>query len=148
MKLFLEHFSTTNIIPIDPPLSKNTSINCVFPSQAYSNYIMEKAHSGKVSSSPLGESIINGSWLTHLFRVCIYASVKWVSIGSGNGLSPIRCQAITWTNADLLSIGPLGTNFSDIWIKCNFSFMKMYLKMLSATWQPFCPGRDGLKLHT
>ena len=24
----------------------------------------------------------------------IYASVNWVSIGSDNGLSPIRCQAI------------------------------------------------------
>ena len=36
-------------------------------------------------------------------------------MASGNGLSPVRCQAITWTNTDLLSIGPLGTNFSDIW---------------------------------
>ena len=24
------------------------------------------------------------------------------NIGSGNGLSPVRCQTITWTNADLL----------------------------------------------
>ena len=47
--------------------------------------------------------------------------------GSGNGLSPVRRQAITWTNADLLSIGPSGTNFSEIWIKTqNFSFMKMF----------------------
>ena len=30
-----------------------------------------------------------------------------VSIVSGNGLSPVRRQAITWTNADLLSIGLL-----------------------------------------
>ena len=43
----------------------------------------------------------------------IYASVNWVSTGLGNGLSPVRCQAITWTNADLLSIEPLGTNFSE-----------------------------------
>ena len=28
-----------------------------------------------------------------------YASLKWVIIGSGNGLSPVRRQAITWTNA-------------------------------------------------
>ena len=32
-----------------------------------------------------------------------YASVDWVIIGSGNGLSPVRCQAITWTNDELLS---------------------------------------------
>ena len=34
-----------------------------------------------------------------------------------NGLSPVRRQAITWTNTDLLSVGPLGTNFSIIRIK-------------------------------
>ena len=40
-----------------------------------------------------------------------------VSIGSDNGLSPVRRQAITWTNAHLLLIGYLRTNFSEIWIK-------------------------------
>ena len=38
-------------------------------------------------------------------------SVNWVSIGSDNGLSPIRRKAIILTNAGLLSIGPFGTNF-------------------------------------
>ena len=38
-------------------------------------------------------------------------------IGSGNGLSPTRRQAITWTNDDLSLIGPLGTNFGVILIK-------------------------------
>ena len=57
-----------------------------------------------------------------------YASVIQISIGSENDLSPIRRQAIR-TNAGLLSIGPLGTNFSEIWIEIqNFSFMKMHLK--------------------
>ena len=41
-------------------------------------------------------------------------SVNWVSIGLGNGLLSVRRQAITWTNADLLSIEPLVTNFSEI----------------------------------
>ena len=40
-----------------------------------------------------------------------------VNIGSNNGLSPVRWQAITWTNADLLSIGPIETYLSDILIK-------------------------------
>ena len=40
-----------------------------------------------------------------------------VSIGSDNGLSPIRRQAIIWMNAGLLWIGPLGTKFSEISIK-------------------------------
>ena len=59
----------------------------------------------------------------------IYVSGSRVSFGSGNGLAPGRHQAITWTNADLLSIRPLGTNFSEIQIKIqNFPFMKMHLK--------------------
>ena len=37
-------------------------------------------------------------------------------IGSAYGLSPIQRQAICWTNAHLLSIKPLGTNFSEILI--------------------------------
>ena len=45
------------------------------------------------------------------------ALVNWVIIGSGNGLAPVWCQAITWTNADSLSICPVGTCFSEIWIK-------------------------------
>ena len=58
--------------------------------------------------------------------------MNWVIIGSGNGLSPVRRQAITWTNADLLPIGLLGTYFSDIWIGIlSFSFKKMQLKMSS-----------------
>ena len=43
-----------------------------------------------------------------------------VIIGSDNGLWPVRRQAITWTNADILSIRPLGTNFSEIQIKIFF----------------------------
>ena len=37
-------------------------------------------------------------------------------IRSDNGLSPGRRQAIIWTNAGILLIGPLGTNFSEIMI--------------------------------
>ena len=71
----------------------------------------------------------------------IYALVNWASIGLGNGLLPVRRQAITWTNADLVLKGTLRTNLSEIRIKIqNFSFMEMHLEMLSAKWQPFCPG--------
>ena len=43
--------------------------------------------------------------------------MNWVSIGSGNGLSPVWHQAINWTNADLFSNGPTGTNLCEIQIK-------------------------------
>ena len=51
-------------------------------------------------------------------RLCrIYASVNWANIASGNGLPPVRRQTITWTNADLLPIVPLGKNSSEIRVK-------------------------------
>ena len=64
---------------------------------------------------------------------------KLTIIGSDNGLSPDRRQAIIWTNAGLLLIGPLGTNFSEILIEIlTFSFKKMRLKVSSAKRRPFC----------
>ena len=53
----------------------------------------------------------------------------------------ISTNANAITNAGLLLIGPLGTNFSETFIKIQkFSFTKMHLKRSSAKWQPFCPG--------
>ena len=69
----------------------------------------------------------------------IYASLNWVIIGSDNGLSPVRRQAIIWTNAGILLIGPLGTNFSEILIGIHtFSCKKMFPKIWSAKWCPCC----------
>ena len=63
----------------------------------------------------------------------MYMSLKWTIIDSGTGLSPVRRQAITWTNAGLLSIGLVGTNFSEILIRILLSsFRKMHSKMPSA----------------
>ena len=68
----------------------------------------------------------------------IYALVKRVDSGSDNGLSPIRHQAIIWTNAGMLLIGPLGTNFSEILIESHtFSLKEIHLKISSAKCQPF-----------
>ena len=66
-------------------------------------------------------------------------------IGPDNGLLPDRRQAIIWTNAGILLIGPWGTNFSEILIGIQtFSFEKMHLKMSSAKWRPFCIGLNVL----
>ena len=66
-------------------------------------------------------------------------------IGSDNGLSPGRRQAIIWTNAGILLIWPFGTNFSEFSIDIQtFSFMKMYLQVSSAKWRPFCLGLNVL----
>ena len=72
-------------------------------------------------------------WVTHK---CVN---KLTSIDSDNGLSPGRRQAIIWTNAEILLIGPFGTNFSEILIGIQtFSFKKVHLKMSSAKCRPFC----------
>ena len=42
-----------------------------------------------------------------------------------------NCEAIIWTNAELLSFGPLGANFSEIPIH-TFSLKKMNLEISSA----------------
>ena len=58
---------------------------------------------------------------------------KLTIIGSDNGLSPGRRQAIILTNAGISLIRTLGTNFSEILSAIiAFSFEKMPLKMSSA----------------
>ena len=74
----------------------------------------------------------------------LYASVNWVIMCSCNGLSPVRRQAITWTNAGSLSIGLLGTNFCEIWIGIlPFLFKKIHLKMSSAKIAAILSGGGG-----
>ena len=66
-------------------------------------------------------------------------------IASDNGLSPGRRQAIIWTNAEILLIGPLGINFSEGQIGIQtFLFKKTYLNMSSAKWRSFCLGLNVL----
>ena len=55
-------------------------------------------------------------WLSLVSRHNMASDIV-VNIGSGNGLSPVSCQAITWTLADLKAIKPSGTNLSETYIK-------------------------------
>ena len=63
--------------------------------------------------------------------------------GSGNGLSPGRRQDIIWTNAEILLIGPLGTNYrnfnrnSSIFIEEN-TFENVVYEMLFISSRPHC----------
>ena len=84
--------------------------------------------------------------LIHWGRVTHICVSKLTIIGSDNGLSPDWRQAIIWTNAGLLLIGPLGTNFSEVLIEIlTFSFKKMRLKVSSAKRRPFCLGLNVFK---
>ena len=83
--------------------------------------------------------------LSHWGRVTHICVSKLTIIGSDNGLSTGRRQAIVWFNAGILLIGPLGTNFSEIYIKIpTLSFKKMRLKVSSVKWRPLCLGLDVL----
>ena len=75
-----------------------------------------------------------------------YICVSKITItGSDNGLPPGRRQAIILTNAGILLIEPLETNFSEILIEIYiFSTMKMHLKLSSEFLRPFCLGLNVL----
>ena len=88
------------------------------------------------------------SSLTHWGRETHIYVGKLTIIASDNGLSPGRRQTIIWTNAGILLIGPLGTNFNEILIEIHtFSLKKMPLKMSSAKWRPFCLSLNVLTLQ-
>ena len=87
----------------------------------------------------------------HLFALTHWGWVRHICVsrltitGPDNGLSPGRRQAIIWTNAGILLIWPLGSNFSEMLIEIlTFSFTKMRLKVSSAKWRPFCLGLNVL----
>ena len=84
--------------------------------------------------------------LTHWGRVTHICVSKLTIIGSDDGLSPGRPQAIIWTNAGILLIRTLGTNFSEILGEIHsFSFSEMHLKMSSAKWRLFGLGLNELR---
>ena len=110
--------------------------NCIFSFSFLSFFLDSQIHTSLCTSR---------GCLTHWGRVTHIRVVKITIIGSDNGLSPGRRQAIIWTNAGILLIGPLGTNFIKILIGIQtFSFKKMHLKMSSAKWRPFCLGLNVL----
>ena len=90
-------------------------------------------------------AILIQSHLTHWGRVTHICVSDLTIIGSDNGLSPCRRQAIIRTNAGILLIRPLQTNFSEILIEILiFSFKKMRFKVSSAKRLPFCLGLNVL----
>ena len=67
-------------------------------------------------------------------------------IGSDNDLLPGQCKASIWTSARILSIEPLGIDFSEISIANDtFLFKKMHLEMSSGKWVPFGLGLNVLR---
>ena len=91
--------------------------------------------------------VFRPQWVNSLRPSDAYICVGNLTIiGSDNGLSPGRRQAIIWTNVRILSIGPPVTNFSEILMEIlSFSFKKMRLKVSSVKRWSFCLGLNVLR---
>ena len=86
------------------------------------------------------------SALTHWGRVTHIGVITLIIIGSDNGLSPSRRQAIIWTDDRILLIRTFRTYFSEIVSEIHtFSFKKMHFKMSSGKWRPPCLGLNVLR---
>ena len=94
-------------------------------------YILDEQHSITIIYYSIPEYISTRN-VTHCGRETHICVRNLTIIGSGNGLSAGRRQAIIRTNAVLLLIGPLETYFSESWIKIQqFSLKKIHSKMSS-----------------
>ena len=81
-------------------------------------------------------------WVTHILVSDL------TIIGTDNGLSPGRRQAIIWTNTGILLIRTLGIHFSEILSEIHTSsFKKMHFKTSSPKWRPFCLGLNVLSFN-
>ena len=91
--------------------------------------------SSHLISSHLISSHLISSYLisSHLILSCHWSHLisshlilSYLVIDSYNGMSPVRRQGIVWTNAELLSIGPLGTNFGQV-VKFKYFHSRKYI---------------------
>ena len=107
--------------------------------------VIEVNHMADVGTHQSVSGLSAEACLKHWGPVTHLCVSKLTIIGSDNGLSPGRRQAIIWTNDGMLLIGPLRTNFNETSIEIHvFSFKKIYLKLSSAKRRPFCPGLNVL----
>ena len=83
-------------------------------------------------------------YLTHYGRVTHICVSEIIIIGSDDGFSPGRRQAIIWTNAGVLLIGPLGIHFNGIVNRNQYIFIQknalgnVVFEMASISSQPQC----------
>ena len=79
-------------------------------------------------------TLTHWGWVTH---ICVS---ELTIIGSDNGLSPGRRQAIIWTSAGILLIGPLGHVYRN-----SYNFIQENPFENVWKWRPFCLGLNVLR---
>ena len=125
-------------IPVDStyecPIFKWVAVACI-NARIWWHYLVPAMATRATIDGHQGCLVWTHCGLTHWGRVTHICVGKLTIIGSDNGLSPGRRQAIIWTNAEIMLIRPL-ENFSEIWIGIQtFSFKK-------CTWK--CRLRNGV----
>ena len=108
-------------------------LECCRPLVTNFSEILIKVHTFSFNKTHL-KMMLYAKWQP--FCLCLSVLTHWG-----------RRQAIIWTNAGILLIGPLGTNSSEILIGIRtFWFKKMRLKMSSGKWRPSCLGFNVLMM--
>ena len=99
-------------------ISRDLSVLELYRHQPFAVYCFMVPEDLAVTKAAFGlhdeMNITDTTRLTHCGRVMHICVSKFTIIGSDNGLSPWRRQAIIWTNAGILLIWSLGTHFSEI----------------------------------
>ena len=127
-KIRVEHYDDVIMTTIASQITSLTSVYSTVYSDAdqrkhqssaslaFVRGIHRVPHKGSVTRKMFPFDDVIMGILTYWSRMTHICVSKLKIIGSDNGLSHGRCQAIIWTNAGILLIGPLGTNFSEILI--------------------------------
>ena len=121
-------------------------------------HVINVSHMGDKYTKRCAQVMVDiASWppksiLTYWGRVTHICVSNQITIGSDIGLSPGRRQAIFWTNAGTLLIGPLGTNFSEILIDIDTFSLNAFenvVRKMTAIWsRPQCVNTNIVGIKT
>ena len=116
---------------------QKTSILCLKTTLSWLSMLCTRVYAFWQHDKWKKKFLLSSNHLDQATHICVS---KPYNFGSDNGLSPVRYHTIIWTNANLLSVGPLATNVSRISMKANICTLKMYFKMPCAKWWPYYRG--------
>ena len=140
----------------------NNGHNIPFSSCTTYINISQRTHGAMIT--PLLRKTASQRRFSHNNDVIIASCVRWCVVATALthwGRVTYKCVSkldhhlfrwwlnfIIWNNARLLSVGPLGTNLSEIGLKIQtFSYKEISSKMSTAKWWPFYLGLNVFKVQ-
>ena len=129
-----------NVKKVETPRNDTVILSKVPPTHAPS-------YNGRAMGCVYDDGVCMINSLRPSFTYICASKITIIGLDNGLNLSPGRRQAIIWTNARILLFGSLRTTFGEMLIEIyKFSFKKMFLKMSSGKWQPFCLSPNVLRI--